>query len=243
MTIAMEIPAPEVRHTGIPVLAVGGLATALGSLGVTITSALYALSPPAAATPMQPFDQPRALAAAVSGAATLHAAGTVGILSDLVLATGALLVGLELARRGRGIAAAGWIAILLSVVIFTFVDTLVGYVLTPVAAGVQPEAAFIGFKLLFDTLFLLGTIAFGIGAALAMASEYQEPALQLSRRVALSVVITGLAGVAAALGCLLRLPLALAVGVSIGLGSALFVIVGAQIARTALVQQSRPQQR
>src|SRR5882724_6818042 len=99
-------------------LRAGGAAVALGSFGVTVTSALYALSPPAAALPAQPFDQALALAGAVAGTRTMFAAGTVGIFSDLVMAVGALLVALELARRGRSLAVAGWIAILLSIVVF-----------------------------------------------------------------------------------------------------------------------------
>lgn len=46
-------------------LAVGGGLLALGSLGVTITSLFYALSPPAAALPAKPFDQASALAGAI----------------------------------------------------------------------------------------------------------------------------------------------------------------------------------
>ena len=148
----------EYAASDVPVsnLSAGGACVALGSLGVTATSVLYALSPPAAALPAQPFDQAAALAGAVAGARTMFAAGTVGIFSDIVVAVGALLVALELARRGRGLAVAGWIAIVLSIVLFTFVDAIVGFVLGPVAAMGDGAAAFAGFKRLFDVLFLLG---------------------------------------------------------------------------------------
>jgi hypothetical protein len=63
------------RNPGV--LTAGGVALALGSIGVTVTSVLYALSPPAAALPAYPLDL--ALAGARSGASILHAAGTVGI--------------------------------------------------------------------------------------------------------------------------------------------------------------------
>ena len=63
----------------------------------------------------------------------LHAAGTVGIFSDIVMAVGVLLVAFELVRRERSIAAAGWIAMFLSIVVFTFVDAIGGYVLAPLA--------------------------------------------------------------------------------------------------------------
>jgi hypothetical protein len=214
---------------GFSNLATGGAAIALGALGVTVTSALYALSPAAAALPTQPFDQVSALAGAITGARTMFAAGTVGIFSDIVMAVGALLIALELARRGRGLAAAGWIAILLSIVVFTFVDAIVGYVLSPVAAMKDGSAAFAGFKRLFDALFLLGTVAFGIGAMLALANEAFSEAPIASKPFALAGALTGLAGVLAAVACFAGFPLAQGVGISIGLGSAIFAVIGVQI--------------
>ena len=210
-------------------LRAGGAAVALGSFGVTATSALYALSPPAAALPAQPFDQALALAGAVAGTRTMFAAGTVGILSDLVMAVGALLVALELARRGRSLAVAGWIAILLSIVVFTLVDAIVGYVLGPVAALKDGASAFTAFKRLFDVLFLLGTTAFGTGAMLALTNEMRSAVPIVSKPVALAGALTGMAGVLAAGACLAGFPLEQAVGISIGLGSAVFVAIGAQI--------------
>ena len=211
-------------------LAAGGTALALGSLGVTATSALYALSPPAAALPAQPFDQASALAGAVTGARTMFAAGTVGIFADIAFAVGALVVALELAQRGRGLAVAGWIAILLSVVVFTFVDAIVGYVLAPVAAMADGAAAFAGFKRLFDVLFLLGTVSFGAGATLALTDEIRSSAPIMSKPLALAGMLTGLAALLAAGACFVGFPLEQGVGISIGLGSAIFVAIGAQIA-------------
>jgi hypothetical protein len=224
----------DLRETGakdvrVSNLTAGGTALALGSLGVTAASVLYALSPPAAALPAQPFDQASALAGAVAGARTMFAAGTVGVFSDIVLAVGALLVALELARRGRGLAVAGWIAILLSVVVFTFVDAIAGYVLGPVAAMRDGAGAFTGFKRLFDVLFLLGTTAFGAGAMLALTNEMQSSAPIASKPVALAGALTGLAGVLAAGACFAGFPLEQGVGISIALGSAVFAAIGVQI--------------
>src|SRR5580692_4291806 len=212
-----------VSNLGVSNLGVGGAAVALGALGVTATSVLYAISPPAAALPAQPFDHALALAGAVAGARTMFGAGTVGILSDIVMAVGALLVAFELARRGRGIAVAGWIAILLSIIVFTFVDAIVGYVLGPVAAMRDGAAAFAGFKRLFDVLFLLGTTAFGAGAMLALTSEMRSATPMANKPVALAGALIGLAGVLAAGACFAGFPLEQGVGISIGLGSAVFV--------------------
>jgi hypothetical protein len=221
----------EYAASDVPVsnLSAGGACVALGSLGVTATSVLYALSPPAAALPAQPFDQAAALAGAVAGARTMFAAGTVGIFSDIVVAVGALLVALELARRGRGLAVAGWIAIVLSIVLFTFVDAIVGFVLGPVAAMGDGAAAFAGFKRLFDVLFLLGTTTFGVGAILALTNEMQSAAPIASKPLAVAGALAGLVGVLSAGACFAGFPLQQGVGVSIGLGSAIFVAIGAQI--------------
>lgn len=212
-------------------LAAAGAATALGSLGVVATSVLYALSPPAAALPAQPFDHGLALAGAIAGARTMFAAGTIGILSDIVLAVGALLVMVELARRQRGVAAAGWAAILLGVVVFTFVDAVVGYVLSPVAALKDGAGAFVAFKRFFDVLFLLGTLAFGAGSVLALANDLGSSAPLAGRPLALTGTLAGVAAVLSATACFVGLPLEQGVGISIGLGSAVFAGIGLQIAR------------
>jgi len=218
-----------VRDVRISNLTAAGAALALGSLGVTVTSVLYALSPPAAALPAQPFDQISALAGAVAGARTMFAAGTIGVFSDIAFAVGALVVALELARRGRGLAVAGWSAILLSVIVFVFVDAIVGYVLSPVAALMDGAGAFVGFKRLFDVLFLLGTASFGAGAMLALASEIRSSARIVSKPVALAGALTGLAALLAAAACFAGFPLEQGVGISIGLGSVIFVAIGLQI--------------
>jgi len=215
---------------GNPVLALGGLAASLGSLGVTITSVLYALSPPAAATPMQPLDPAAAVAGALAGAATMRAAGLVGMFSDIILATGALQIAMEAARRRRAWSAAGWMAIFVAVVIFLFVDALVGQLLVPLAATPDGAGAFIGFKRLFDVLFLLGTVAFGIGAIASMTAEFLDPQRQVGRRLAMAGAAIGAVSVTAAAACFAQLPLHLAVGGSILLGGALFTAIGAQIA-------------
>jgi hypothetical protein len=213
------------------ILSVGGVALALGSLGITATSALYALSPPAAALPAQPFDQAMALAGAVVGARTMFAAGTVGILSDVVAAVGAMLIVVELVCREKAAAAAGWAAIFLSIVVFTFVDAMVGYVLSPVAAMPDGASAFTAFKRLFDVLFLLGTMAFGGGAILALTSEMRSPRRIVNRGLAVAGSLVGSAGVLASAACLAGLPLQQGVGISIGLGSAIFIVIGVQVAR------------
>jgi hypothetical protein len=220
--------------TGRPISnhAAAGVAVALGSFGVFITSVLYALSPPSAALPAQPFDQSLAHTGAIAGARIMHAAGTVGIFSDIVMMVGVLLVMAELVRRNRGVAAAGWAAIVFSVVVFTFVDAMVGYVLAPVAAMKDGAAAFAGFKHLFDVLFLLGTLAFGAGALLALLNDLGSSAPLVSRSAALAGIFAGCVAVLSAAACFAGFPLEQGAGLSIGLGSAVFTGIGMQIARS-----------
>jgi hypothetical protein len=117
----------------------------------------------------------------------------------------------------------------LSIVVFTLVDAIVGYVLGAVAAMSDGAAAFAGFKRLFDVLFLLGTMAFGAGAMLALTDDIRSAAPMASKPVALAGALTGLAGVSAATACFAGFPLQQGVGITIGLGSAVFVVIGVQI--------------
>ena len=169
-----------------------GAALALGSIGVTVTSALYALSPPAAALPAHPFDQ--ALAGARSGARTMYAAGTVGIFSDIVAAVGAMLVRLN-SPGGRVSRVCRSVAILLSIVVFTFVER--SWAVLAVAAMADGAGAFTGFKRLFDVLFLLGTASFGVGAMLALTDEIRSSAPIVASHCAAGMLI----GLAALCGC------------------------------------------
>jgi hypothetical protein len=218
---------------GNKILEAGGISMTLGWIGVLATTAFYAASPPEAAMPHQPFQLGGALEGAKAGAATMTAASFVGMFSDIVLATGTLLVALELARRGRGVAAAGWVAMFLSVLIFTLVDTMVGQVLVPLAATQGGAGAFAGFKYLFDALFLLGTIAFGAGAIFALASDCRVDDPLVPRQLAWIGIAIGAFGIVAALGCFAHLPLDLAVGAAVGLGALVFTIIGVKIARDA----------
>ena len=216
---------------GTPVLVVGGAALALGSLGVVATSVLYALSPPAAALPAYPLDQ--AIAGARAGATTLFAAGTVGIFSDIIMAIGTLLVAFDLVLRRRTLAATGWIAMLLSIIVFTLVDAMGGYVLASLAVMSDGASAFSGFKRLFDVLFLLGTVAFGGGAIVALAADMSGPAPFVGKPLAIAGILVGLAGLLTSVACIIGLPFGQGVGISVGLGSALFTAIGLQLARTA----------
>jgi len=231
-THAGALSPPAETRLGDP-HALGGLLSALGAVAVVITSAFYVASPQAAAGPVQPLDLAAAIAGAAKGAATLRIAGTVGVFGDLIWATAALIIASELGRRGRGVSAAGWTLLFLSVVIFTLVDGLTGYVLPPLALAAD-SSAFEGFKRLWDMLFFLGTVAFGAGVMAAMGAESRAGRRKVDRVLTGALLIVGAIGGLDAVAGLLGVtgfPVDRIAGASIGLGSALFIPVSLRIAR------------
>ncbi len=90
---------------------IGGIAVAIGSFGVILTSLFYVLSP----------------AGAVEGLATMRIAGSFGVFGNLVMRSAAC------SWRSTGpcaLAAGGWAAILMSLVVFEIIDGLFGFVLS-----------------------------------------------------------------------------------------------------------------
>lgn len=220
------------RRETAPTLRIGGAALALGALGVIATSAFYALSPPAAALPAQPLRLAEALHGAVAGATTMGAAGTIGIFADVAMAVGGALIAAAANRRAEALASAGWAAIAVAALLFTFVDATVGFVLSPLAAAENGAAAFLGFKRLFDALFLLATVVFGAGAALALSNELNTSSLAIGKTLSTIGVAAGLAGLAAALAGFAGLPVEQGVGASVAAGAVVFALIGWRLART-----------
>ena len=209
-----------------------GVLTAIGAAGVVATSLSYLLSPQVGAMPVAPLNLSAAQAGAAAGLTTMAAAGAFGIAGDLVWAVGAALLARRAGAEGRGLAEAGWTALMFGLLIFTLVDAMVGFVLPQVAAMAGAEAAFAGFKRLFDTLFLLGTATSGLGIALAMGGEARRAASPVGRPLAWTLAGVGALGVVAALSGFAAWSGAVRmVGASVGLISILSVPVGLQIAR------------
>jgi hypothetical protein len=214
-------------------LRVGGAAIGLGALGVVAVSLFYAVSPAAVALPSQPLVVADALKGAIVGAATLRAAGSIGVFADIVLAVGALLVAFALASASEARASAGWIALGLASFLFVLVDALAGFVLSPLGAAPEGAGAFLGFKRLFDVMFLLGAVTLGGGGALAMARELRSPILAIGGPVALAGIAAGIAGILASLACFLQMPAEQGVGLSVAANAVVFTIVGWRMATAA----------
>lgn len=211
----------------------GGASVALGSLGVVVTSAFYSLSPSVAALPVAPSRVTEAFVAAQSDGGAMWAAGTTGMMGDLVFAAGALALAAAQLSRGGGAEPLGWIWIALSNLLFTVVDAVVGRVLQPVSGLPDAQVTFAAIKWLFDALFATGTFAFGVGAILALAPTLARPGASVDRVLAGSGVAIGAVAAMAGVLCLFGADLGRVLGLTIALGSVLFTIIGTRVAWAA----------
>jgi hypothetical protein len=205
----------------------GGGLLALGALGVVATSILYGMSPPAAAMPQATLDLAAVTAGAVNGAATMRLAGIFGVFGDIAITAGAFVLAARvLAEDAAG--AAGWFLIGASTIVFAIVDAMVGFVLPPLAAAASPTL--LGMKQLFDVLFLVGTAAFGAGAALATLQSAFAAHGGIARLLAVLGFAAGLVALVSGGGSLIGVHLERYLGFGILGGSAIFTLIGMQIA-------------
>ncbi|MFZ1041985.1 MAG: hypothetical protein WCA79_19810 [Anaerolineales bacterium] len=209
-----------------------GIVVAIGALGVVIGSAFYALSPVSLALPMPTPSFIDALNGAIVGHTTIVAAGTIGIFSDVILAAGALVLMAFRHPMGLPIERLGWALLTISVLVFVLVDSLSGGVLTQIAAMHGGEVAFAGFKLLFDTLFVLGTITFGLGGAATLVSEMKSASPVIAKPLIWIGILSAAAGFVSGLAFFINISLPQVIGISIAVGSLVFAIYGIQIARS-----------
>lgn len=213
----------------------GGLWVAIGAFGVVITSVLYAIAPALAVLPMTNVLISVVRQASIVGQPWMAAAGDVGIFSDVAFATGALVLLVHRRSNGSGLEASGWAWLAVTNLIFVVVDALVSHVLGPVALLGGPEDAFSGFKHLFDVLFVLGTVTFGIGSITLLWSEVRTGSPVMPRGISCIGIVIGAVGLVSAASYFVGINLALLIGVAIGAGSLIFTVVGIGIVRTALL--------
>ncbi|MGA2126412.1 MAG: hypothetical protein ABSG76_09695 [Xanthobacteraceae bacterium] len=205
------------------------VAIAAGAAGVIATSAFYGLSPPQAALPMPDPMMVQASDAAATGAALLKAGGTIGIVSDVVLVIGALVLMARRTASEDGLERLGWAGIAVSALVFVTVDAMAGYVLPEVAVMPNGAAAFAGFKRLFDVLFVLGTLAFGA----AMMAIFWNERRSGARILGTIGFLTGLLATIVSCAYFIGVNLAQPIGISVAVGSVLFTLLGVQLAMRA----------
>lgn len=143
----------------------GGVMTAVGAALILVTSALYALNPFFVALP--PLPQGMADAAAAESAQRggwLFAAGFTGVLGDLILGSGCLL----LSRLGRSAwESLGWLVVGIGVLAFIVPDTIFSLVLPEAGRS----AFYLPFRRLFDVSFMVASLMAVIGESLLLVNE------------------------------------------------------------------------
>lgn len=210
-----------------------GIALAIGALGITVASILYALTPPEAALPIPSPDLSAAFTATALGAATMSAAGNIGIIFDVIFMAAALVL-LVFRKPGRlSVEPLGWALVTLSVMMFVILDALAATVLPRLATGAQLTDAFVGFKLLFDILFVLGSISFGLGGCAIFISEIKAHPAKPLKALMWCGVLFALAALISGLLYIANVSLPLVLGGAILGGGLIFSIYGMQIAYNA----------
>jgi hypothetical protein len=221
------------RKTAAPI-ALSGLLSAIGALGLVITNIFYALALADSPAAVQPLDLGGAMSGAITSAFMLKAAGGVGIIGDVIWATAALLMAQEFGRRGWSVAAAGWNALVLAIILFIFVDGMTGFVL-PQLAIAHNVSAFEGFRRFWDVLFLLCALCFGAATIVIVLGDLAHPGRILNRVQVYAMIAVGAVGsisAAEGLAAVLAggLPFYAIAGTSIGVGAAFYIPFSIQIA-------------
>jgi hypothetical protein len=208
------------------------LALTLGALGVVATSFFYLLSPPEIVLPVDPINLARATDGAIRGAATLHLAGLIGILSDAILASAALTLAMQAEGTApTGSRRLGWTLLATGTLIFIGVDANLGFVLPVLAA--RGAADFLGFKLCVDTLFALGTFTFGLGGALLLLPYVFARDRGIDAPAVWAALLFAVVALFAGLGALLGIDLHNLVGLGVSGSAVAFVFVGLSLLRQA----------
>lgn len=215
-------------------IALGGMLSALGALGLVITNVFYAIALAGSPASVQPLDLSGAISGALASAGTLKAAGGVGIIGDVVWATAALLMAQEFGRRGRSVASAGWNGLVLAIILFIFVDGMTGFVFPQLAAA-HNVSAFEGFRRFWDVLFLLCALSFGAATIAIVVGDLGDPERILNRAYAYAMIAVAAVGsLSAAAGLVAVLtggfPNYAIAGSCIGVGAAFYIPFSIRIA-------------
>jgi hypothetical protein len=196
---------------------IAAVLTGIGALGVIAVSACYAVAGPEAALPGGATSVDAARAATHAAAGWMRAASLFGMPSDVLFTVGGLMLAATRRGEGAGLAIAGWLALAIAGVLFTIVDAMVGFVLPPVAALANGEAAYAGVRTLFDVLFAVGGWAVGIGAiAVAWSAHWPE---YRWRSVLWLLRASGVIGIVANAAYFLGLPGTVLIGPGVALAS------------------------
>jgi hypothetical protein len=168
----------------------------------------------------------------IAGQTFMVAAGMAGVVSDVILAAGALVLMVFRRRAGLRFEPLGWACAAISALIFVSVDALSAGVLTQLASIDGAYATFVGFKRLFDMLFIVGALAFGLGGLAVLLSELMAKSPVLPKPLVWIGVAFSLASLVSSLLYFANVNLAPVIGISIAGGTLVFAAYGVQISRS-----------
>lgn len=133
---------------------------------------------------------------------------------------------MRLGARGFGIAALGWLGVALSGTLFVVVDALVSAVLPALAA--QGDSAYLGFRRLFDVLFVIGTWLAGLATLLVLLAPGGIE-LPVARPLRVFGAAASLVGIVSGVLFFCGFDTALGLGLSVGGASLTFTWLAARL--------------
>jgi hypothetical protein len=205
----------------------GGWLAVAGSFGVVVITGLYAAATPLASVPLPAGTGfAEALAASRANIGLLKAAGNIGLVADMLLIGGGVLLAL---RDGQtALQKLFWLWLALSTLVFVLVDGIAGQVLPRLLPVLGEDiGAYALARGLFDMSFAYGVLIFG-GGLLAAAAEAAWP--RPARIVALLIGVLAVANYALHL---LGLTQPLLIGISVGLAGLFGMYAGWRETRNA----------
>jgi len=233
--ITTEENDPYQNNPSSATIRLGGLILAIGSLCIGIVSYFYAISPKAATMPVVTSRLGEAWAATQGIQDALRPIGLFGLTGDIIFVVGALILAICLILRKQIISATGLLTTALSSSLFVAVDALVGRTLGITTMDLNSAGAFLLAKSLSDSLFIAATFASGLGLLLFFIPRLFTPTSLRERIVPTLGTIVGVSGTLIPIFCLLGADMGPLLGLSIGAGSALFLIIGIRTAITAKI--------
>lgn len=205
-----------------------GWAAAVGGLSVVVTSAFYALAPAATAMPGPTPDVTAAMAGAIAGREFLAPIAWIGIPGDVITAAGAIVLAALAINAKDGFSALGLLLIGLSSFLFLTIDITAGSIFTALA-NIGDRSAFLATKLLFDRLFIGGTMCLALGV-LALGIAHRKTAV-FPRVMTFGFGFSGLLGLAGGFGALAGQDLAQPMGLSVAISAMLFAWLGVRCSK------------
>lgn len=130
-----------------------------GSIGIFITSILYAMVPAATALPVANADPNLAIQQTQTYEFLIRSAGSVGLISDVILILGGVLFAILELGKSRLSQSLGWLLLALGTTFFVFVDAIAAY---PLIISTKSNDFIIWqvVKKTFDVFWVLGSVTF-----------------------------------------------------------------------------------